>query len=164
MSTRTYNGLAYHSLSIPISFIIHLPLCTLPLLCPVDNMAAYVDKSLVHEVLEDSGDFVYQVVEDLGELLAIDLGVLELHLLQLVQLHTSLALQEGEVDPVGTLGSLHNGALGQFVVTHDSLHHAGGLNGKGGTFSRGQVKSCSEKAFCWRNSFLMIPASSRVNF
>lgn len=164
MSTHTYNGLAYHFLSIPISFIIHYPLCILPILWPVAIMVVYVDKSLVHEVLEDSGDFVYQVVEDLGELLAIDLGVLELHLLQFVQLDSSLALQEGEVYPVGTLGSLHNGALGQLVVTHDCLHHAGGLNGRGGTFSRGQVKSCSEKAFCWRNSFLMIPASSRVSF
>jgi len=56
--------------------------------------------------------------------------------------------KEGVTDSICSLGCFLDSLLGEFVVPHDGLHHAGGLNIEMSTFSRGQVKSCSEKAFC----------------
>lgn len=114
--------------------------------------------SFVHEVFEDGCDFVDEIGENLNKLFAVDLGILEFHLFQLVQLSARLTLQEGEVDAVWSLGRLDNRLLGQFVVSDNGLHHSGRLNLMRITFSRGQVKSCSEKAFCCRNSPLMMLA------
>jgi hypothetical protein len=115
-------------------------------------------KSFVHEVFEDSRNFVNEIGENLNKLFAVDLGILEFHLFQLVQLSARLTLQKSEVDTIRSLGGLYNRLLSKLIVSNDSFHHSGCLNLIENTFSRGQVKSCSEKAFCCRNSPLIILA------